>query len=68
MPEGMSASSAARLHCYIRKVYPLLFEDVSKKAEAYKKERGYEAPRWALAGFAEQAVKDNRERLKQYFH
>jgi len=68
MPEGMSASSAARLHCYIKYVYPLLNECVSKKAGEFKKERGYEAPRWTLAGFAEQAVKDNREQLKQYFH
>lgn len=67
MPEGMSASSAARLHCYIRRVYPLLFADVSKKAEVFKKERGYEAPRWILADFAEQAVKENRERLRPYF-
>ena len=68
MPEGMSASSAARLHCYIKYVYPLLNECVSKKAGEFKKERGYEAPRWALADFAEQAVRENREPLKQYFH
>ncbi len=67
MPEGMSASSAARLHCYIKQVYPVLFEDVSKKAEAFRKERGYEAPRWALADFAAQAVKENRDRLNPYF-
>ena len=59
--KGMSASSAARLHCYIKRVYPVLFDDVSKRAEAFRKERGYEAPRWALADFAEQAVREHRE-------
>lgn len=69
VPSGMSASSAARLHCYIKRVYPVLYKDVSKEAESFVmvSRRSFEAPRWVLARLAEQAVKKNRERLKPYF-
>jgi hypothetical protein len=67
IPAGLSPSGAARLHCYQKYVYPVLFEDILMKTEEYKRTRGYEPPRWALSEFAAQALQENRERLNPYF-
>jgi hypothetical protein len=67
IPAGLSPSGAARLYCYKKYVYPMLFEEISKMADDFKRTHGYEPPRWVLSRFAVQALDENRERLEPYF-
>lgn len=68
VPAGMSASCAARLGGYQKHIYPTLYEAISRKAEQFKREHGYEAPAWILTDLARKALEENRKKLYPFFH
>lgn len=51
IPEGMSATTALRVH-RLKKLHAGLVERVLKRAAAFKAERGYTPPYWELTRFA----------------
>jgi len=67
MPEGMNPSSAARAAGFQKHIYPTLMLAISNKAEAFRRAEGYEPPAWVLAGFAKEALNENRKHLRAFF-
>ena len=57
IPEGMSVPAALRSREYMKR-HEALAERLSKKAEAFRKEQGYEAPYWQLVSMARAAKEE----------
>jgi hypothetical protein len=61
IPEGMSVPAALRSQEYMKR-HKALAERLSKKAEAFRKEQGYEAPYWQLVSMARAAKEEEGDK------
>lgn len=66
IPEGMSAGAALRVRALVDRVHPRVREGLVARAEAFRKERGFEPPYWELVALARDAVRELRPGLSPY--
>lgn len=67
IPEGMSISAALRVNTLVKKLHPLLKEDIEQAAEHFEAEHGYVAPYWALMDMAREILIKRRDELPLKF-
>lgn len=63
IPAGMSAATALRVDALVSALHPVLKEELTRRAEAFRSARGFEAPYWVLVQEARQALGEQRAAL-----
>ena len=63
IPQGMSAAAALRVNALVSTVHPAVKTELSVRAEAFRANRGYDAPYWVLVELAREALEAKKGSL-----
>lgn len=63
IPQGMSAATALRVNALVSRVNPTVKASLKRHADAFRSERGFEAPYWTLVALAREALAEEEATL-----